>query len=203
MGRRFERRFVESEPMRVTRIAYAVDGWGVGELWLGDGRIVLAHEAPSPQRSTPPPDPRPTSPSNPHRGATRPPSEPYPANQHTRVTASFRISCEGSTASSRASPSRSRTSSSTWSGARRFSVRSRARFAQSRAARSSPTASWPTLAGYPRAASCRRQLLRAQPVLSARPVPPRRRRRRDRLVRCRSGSATSAASSRLERHAAL
>ena len=41
---------VESEPMRVTRHAYAVDGWGVGELWLGDGRVVLAHEAPSPQR---------------------------------------------------------------------------------------------------------------------------------------------------------
>ena len=60
--------------MRVTRIAYAVDGWGVGELWLGDGRIVLAHEAPAPQRSNPSADPRPTSPSNLHRGATRPPS---------------------------------------------------------------------------------------------------------------------------------
>jgi methylated-DNA-[protein]-cysteine S-methyltransferase len=34
--------------MRVTRVPYAVDGWGVGELWLGDGRIVLAHDAPTP-----------------------------------------------------------------------------------------------------------------------------------------------------------
>ncbi len=33
--------------MRVTRVAYAVDDWGVGELWLGDGRVVLAHEAPT------------------------------------------------------------------------------------------------------------------------------------------------------------
>ena len=67
--------------MRVTRIAYAVDGWGVGELWLGDGRIVLAHEAPSPQSSSAVSrSASPTSPSNPHRGATRPPSGTYPAN---------------------------------------------------------------------------------------------------------------------------
>ncbi len=32
--------------MRVTHEAYAIEGWGVGELWIGDGRIVLAHEAP-------------------------------------------------------------------------------------------------------------------------------------------------------------
>ncbi len=32
--------------MRVTRHAYAVDGWGVGELWEADGRLVVAHEAP-------------------------------------------------------------------------------------------------------------------------------------------------------------
>jgi methylated-DNA-[protein]-cysteine S-methyltransferase len=36
--------------MRVTRVPYAVDGWGVGELWLGDGGIVLAHDAPTPLR---------------------------------------------------------------------------------------------------------------------------------------------------------
>lgn len=36
--------------MRVTRVSYAVEGWGVGELWLGDGRIVLAHEAPTTPR---------------------------------------------------------------------------------------------------------------------------------------------------------
>lgn len=42
--------------MRVTRVPYAVEGWGVGELWLGDGRIVLAHEAPtSPRGAAEPP----------------------------------------------------------------------------------------------------------------------------------------------------
>ena len=61
--------------MRVTRIAYAVDGWGVGELWLGDGRIVLAHEAPH-RASTPPPDPSPTSPPNPQGGDRAPLLEP-------------------------------------------------------------------------------------------------------------------------------
>ena len=61
--------------MRVTRIAYAVDGWGVGELWLGDGRIVLAHEAP-PAASTRP-DPNPTSPSNPQGGRRSPLLERY------------------------------------------------------------------------------------------------------------------------------
>jgi methylated-DNA-[protein]-cysteine S-methyltransferase len=39
--------------MRVTRHAYAVEGWGVGELWAGDGRVVLAHEAPTQRRTTP------------------------------------------------------------------------------------------------------------------------------------------------------
>ena len=33
--------------MHVTRVPYAVDGWGVGELWFGDGGVVLAHEAPT------------------------------------------------------------------------------------------------------------------------------------------------------------
>ena len=33
--------------MRVTRHPYEVPGWGVGELWVGDGRVVLAHDAPS------------------------------------------------------------------------------------------------------------------------------------------------------------
>jgi len=33
--------------MRVTRHAYEVDGWGVGELWVGDGRIVVAHDPPT------------------------------------------------------------------------------------------------------------------------------------------------------------
>ena len=34
----------------MTRVPYAVDGWGVGELWLGDGGIVLAHDPPTPLR---------------------------------------------------------------------------------------------------------------------------------------------------------
>lgn len=50
--------------MRVTRHAYAVDAWGVGELWEADGRVVVAHEAPSGARAAP------TSP----RGDGRPPS---------------------------------------------------------------------------------------------------------------------------------
>ena len=33
--------------MAVTQVAYAVDGWGVGELWLEDGRVVW-HELPHP-----------------------------------------------------------------------------------------------------------------------------------------------------------
>jgi methylated-DNA-[protein]-cysteine S-methyltransferase len=34
--------------MRVTRHPYEVDGWGVGELWIGDGRLVVAHDPPTP-----------------------------------------------------------------------------------------------------------------------------------------------------------
>jgi O-6-methylguanine DNA methyltransferase len=33
--------------MRVTRHAYEVEGWGVGELWEADGRLVVAHDAPT------------------------------------------------------------------------------------------------------------------------------------------------------------
>ena len=36
--------------MRATRVPYAVEGWGVGELWVGEGRIVLAHDPPTPLR---------------------------------------------------------------------------------------------------------------------------------------------------------
>jgi len=32
----------------VTRHPYEVDGWGVGELWVGDGTIVVAHDPPAP-----------------------------------------------------------------------------------------------------------------------------------------------------------
>ena len=34
--------------MRVTRHPYEVEGWGVGELWVGDGRVVVAHDPPTP-----------------------------------------------------------------------------------------------------------------------------------------------------------
>jgi len=54
--------------MRVTRHAYAVDGWGVGELWEAEG-LVVAHEAPSGANATPTP-PAPTPP----KGAASPPS---------------------------------------------------------------------------------------------------------------------------------
>ncbi len=39
---------VESASMRVTRHPYKVEGWGVGELWIGDGRVVVAHDPPAP-----------------------------------------------------------------------------------------------------------------------------------------------------------
>ena len=34
--------------MRVTRHPYEIEGWGVGELWVGDGKVVVAHDPPSP-----------------------------------------------------------------------------------------------------------------------------------------------------------
>ncbi|MDX6439479.1 MAG: methylated-DNA-[protein]-cysteine S-methyltransferase [Gaiellaceae bacterium] len=34
--------------MRVTRHPYEVEGWGVGELWVGDGEVVVAHDPPTP-----------------------------------------------------------------------------------------------------------------------------------------------------------
>jgi O-6-methylguanine DNA methyltransferase len=33
--------------MRVTRHPYEVEGWGVGELWVGDDRVVVAHDPPA------------------------------------------------------------------------------------------------------------------------------------------------------------
>jgi O-6-methylguanine DNA methyltransferase len=36
--------------MRVTPHTYAVEGWGVGELWVAGGRLVVAHEAPTKRR---------------------------------------------------------------------------------------------------------------------------------------------------------
>ena len=37
--------------MRVTRHAYEIAGWGVGELWIGDGVVVVAHDPPTPGAS--------------------------------------------------------------------------------------------------------------------------------------------------------
>ena len=34
--------------MRVTRHPYEIEGWGVGELWVGDGEVVVAHDPPVP-----------------------------------------------------------------------------------------------------------------------------------------------------------
>ena len=33
--------------MRVTRHPYEIAGWGVGELWIGDGVVVVAHDPPT------------------------------------------------------------------------------------------------------------------------------------------------------------
>jgi methylated-DNA-[protein]-cysteine S-methyltransferase len=38
--------------MAVTQVAYEVEGWGVGELWLDGGRVVW-HELPFPRVTTP------------------------------------------------------------------------------------------------------------------------------------------------------
>ena len=37
----------------MTRHAYTVEGWGVGELWEADGRVVVAHEPPTPAPAMP------------------------------------------------------------------------------------------------------------------------------------------------------
>lgn len=37
------------QAMVVTQVAYEADGWGIGELWLADGRVVW-HELPHPSR---------------------------------------------------------------------------------------------------------------------------------------------------------
>lgn len=44
--------------MRVTRHPYEIDGWGVGELWVGDGRVVVAHDPPTSSVSMPQTAPR-------------------------------------------------------------------------------------------------------------------------------------------------
>jgi methylated-DNA-[protein]-cysteine S-methyltransferase len=60
----------------VTRVRYEVDGWGVGELWTADGRVVW-HEHPRPQAAQPL-NPTPSHP-HPSKGGGRFPSPPSPA----------------------------------------------------------------------------------------------------------------------------
>ena len=64
--------------MRVTRHAYAVEGWGVGELWEADGRIVVAHDAPTKR----------TAPRNAPRGTPGVPTETL-SRKSARVGAGF------------------------------------------------------------------------------------------------------------------
>ena len=67
--------------MRVTRHAYVVEGWGVGELWEADGRLVVAHDAPSERppaaaaRDAPPAELPPTQPPTHPRGTPGVPIE--------------------------------------------------------------------------------------------------------------------------------
>ena len=65
--------------MRVTRHPYEVDGWGVGELWVGDGRVVVAHDPPTPSASGPETSPV-TPPETPPRGTPGVPTETLSRN---------------------------------------------------------------------------------------------------------------------------
>ena len=58
--------------MRVTRHAYEVAGWGVGELWVGDGRVVVAHDPPTRAAALPATAPKgsPGAPTEPLAGKT-------------------------------------------------------------------------------------------------------------------------------------
>ena len=86
--------------MRVTRHPYAVEGWGVGELWVGDGRVVVAHDPPSPSAAPALGD---TTSVRPPRGTPGAPTDTLAGDRHETVTASSRMCCKGSTATSPAS----------------------------------------------------------------------------------------------------
>jgi methylated-DNA-[protein]-cysteine S-methyltransferase len=60
----------------MTSVRYRADGWGVGELWLDEGRLVVHHELPRPLRSPPPPEDAPNRP----QGTPRLPGISVPAN---------------------------------------------------------------------------------------------------------------------------
>ena len=56
--------------MAVTQVAYEVEGWGIGELVVADGRVAW-HELPWPRAEQPAPDGA-TAPQNPSRTPTHP-----------------------------------------------------------------------------------------------------------------------------------
>ena len=60
--------------MRVTRHPYEIAGWGVGELWIGDGEVVVAHDPPTPGVSFDGAFPQATAPTTP-RGTLGVPNE--------------------------------------------------------------------------------------------------------------------------------
>jgi methylated-DNA-[protein]-cysteine S-methyltransferase len=71
---------VESASMRVTRHPYEVEGWGVGELWVGDGEVVVAHDPPAPGVSLSGAIGRPTHPPTHPRGTPGVPTETLSRN---------------------------------------------------------------------------------------------------------------------------
>ncbi len=133
----------------MTRVAYEVDGWGVGELWAQDGRLLQLE----------------------HPTAGRP-----------RRRSSIR-SCRGSRPTSRASASRSTTSRSTSTGARRSSASSRRRSARVPWGEVVTYGELAALAGRPGRARAAGTFCAQNRFGDRDPVPPRRRRGRDRRVR--------------------
>ena len=160
--------------MRVTRVAYAVDGWGVGELWLGDGRIVLAHEAPHAPRTTPTPQGGRRGPLlERYRGTRAQDGDDFVSDLVRRIHSFF----AGEPVDVRRRRARPR------AGARRSRHAVASRAPRSAVGRGRLLRRAGRARRLPAGRACGRQLLRAQPVLPARPLPPRRRRGRDRLVR--------------------
>ena len=111
--------------MRVTRHPYEIAGWGVGELWIGDGEVVVAHDPPTPGSAS--------TARWPNHRAKRPPGAPrvsllkrYRGSRHGRVTDSCRNCSSGSTLLLRRAGLVRRRRRSTRTGRRRSRRRSRA-----------------------------------------------------------------------------
>jgi O-6-methylguanine DNA methyltransferase len=66
--------------MRVTRHPYAIEGWGVGELWVADGEVVVAHDPPSAAATASPADSA-TDPLRPPRGTPGAPTDTLSTNE--------------------------------------------------------------------------------------------------------------------------